>query len=446
MQVDGVDYSGDDVVADDDTLQSFYEEGKYACGPVPDNLRGSYLTMVSLDGLRFGIINLIGNFGTVFVDQSYWQSAIAAKPAAAHKGYMLGGMVWFTIPFTLATSMGLTSLALQLPVTNIESGNGLVPAAVAVHLFDAGGAWMIAIMLFMAIISTGSAEAIAVSSLVAYDIYRQYINPNATGKQILKVSRIAIFAWGIFMGVLSALLQLIAESEPMLGLGWVYTFMGNAIGSAVIPLSYLLLWKDANAIGAILGAWIGLILAIVTWCIHAGSMGMGGITVESLGTLDACLTGNLVAICSSGLIHTVLSLMSPQKFDFTTFDEKIVMCEAEDTDLKSLEDEDYGPEKLAEAKSWIMKWGITLTVVLFIIWPLLSIPAGVFTKDYFAFWIFIALAWGFIATATIIILPLYEAKDSILNVLSGMTGIDFASKETKEEPKTEVAMSAVGKL
>ena len=40
----------------------------------------------------FGITNIVGNFGTVFVDQSYWQSGIAAKPASAHKGYMLGGL------------------------------------------------------------------------------------------------------------------------------------------------------------------------------------------------------------------------------------------------------------------------------------------------------------------------------------------------------------------
>lgn len=42
------------------------------------------------EGLVFGIINLVGNFGTVFVDQAYWQSAIAAKPSASHKGYILG--------------------------------------------------------------------------------------------------------------------------------------------------------------------------------------------------------------------------------------------------------------------------------------------------------------------------------------------------------------------
>merc|ERR1712045_592037 len=62
---------------------TFFEKGKYACGEVSGNNSGSYLTMLSGDGLMFGIINIVGNFGTVFVDQSYWQSAIAAKPQSA---------------------------------------------------------------------------------------------------------------------------------------------------------------------------------------------------------------------------------------------------------------------------------------------------------------------------------------------------------------------------
>jgi Na+/proline symporter len=68
-----------------------YEQGKFACGPVDGNRDGSYLTMASSGGLMFGIINIVGNFGTVFVDQSYWQSAIAARPASAARGYVLGG-------------------------------------------------------------------------------------------------------------------------------------------------------------------------------------------------------------------------------------------------------------------------------------------------------------------------------------------------------------------
>merc|ERR1719253_468645 len=250
--------------------------------------------MLSGDGLMFGIINIVGNFGTVFVDQSYWQSAIAARPSSAAKGYLLGGICWFAIPFSLATSLGLASTALMLPIDAGEAGSGLVPPAVADHLLGQAGSALILIMLFMAIVSTGSAESIAVSSLIAYDIYREYFNPEAIGKQILMVSRIVIVAFGIFMGLFSILLKVIG-----LNLGWVYLFMGICIGSAVIPLWNMMTWDKASGKGAVIAAWSGLCLAVAGWLIGA-KIQSDEISVATLGTNEVMLSGNLIAILSSG--------------------------------------------------------------------------------------------------------------------------------------------------
>ena len=63
--------------------------------------------------------------------QGYWQSAIAARPSAAHTGYLLGGILWFCIPFTLATTMGLAALAADLPITLDEAGSGDWPASLS---------------------------------------------------------------------------------------------------------------------------------------------------------------------------------------------------------------------------------------------------------------------------------------------------------------------------
>ena len=52
------------------------------------------------------------------------QSAIASTPQAAWQGYLLGGIMWFCIPFTLATTMGLAALAADLPITLEEAGSG----------------------------------------------------------------------------------------------------------------------------------------------------------------------------------------------------------------------------------------------------------------------------------------------------------------------------------
>merc|ERR1719327_837280 len=400
-----------EAIFSDSTGKTFFKPGDYACGSVPDNKDGSYLTMMSLGGLKFGIINIVGNFGTVFVDQSYWQSAIAAKPASAHKGYLLGGLVWFTIPFALATSLGLAGVAFGLPITKAEAGAGLVPPATAVHLFGDFGAVMMATMLFMAITSTGSAEGIAVSSLICYDVYRRYINPNATGSQILTISRVVIVVFGLAMGALG-----VALNHMGLNLGWVYQFMGNAIGSAVVPLWNVLMWKDANAIGAIVAAWGGMILALATWLIICQAE-FGEITVDNLGTLNPNLGGNIVALGSSALIHAGFSLASPQNYDF----ESMGQIEMMEDDQSGLDEADYSPEFLAEAKAWIQKWGWGFTIVMVIVWPLLSLPAGVFTKEYWAMWVFISIAWSFVATFVIIWLPLYESAESFKNIFFLMT-------------------------
>merc|ERR1712151_957723 len=216
---------------------------------------------------------------------------------AAARGYLLGGICWFSIPFSLATSLGLTSIALRLPITAYESGSGLVPPAVADYLLGTGGCVAMLVMLFMAIVSTGSAESIAVSSLIAYDIYREYINPQATGQQILWVSRCIIVVFGLFMGAFA-----IALFEMGLSLGWVYTFMGTVIGSAVVPMWNLMTWDKASATGAVIAAWVGLILALIAW-ICAAVIQSGEISVATLGTSEVMVSGNLVAILSSGFIH-----------------------------------------------------------------------------------------------------------------------------------------------
>jgi hypothetical protein len=38
------------------------------------------------------------------------------------QGYLLGGVCWFAIPFSLASSLGLACLALKLPISAQEGG------------------------------------------------------------------------------------------------------------------------------------------------------------------------------------------------------------------------------------------------------------------------------------------------------------------------------------
>ena len=63
------------------------------------------LTMASVPGLLFGMINIIGNFGTVFVDQAYWQRAIASKTALLQKRIFTAELPGFRFPLPLPLSL-----------------------------------------------------------------------------------------------------------------------------------------------------------------------------------------------------------------------------------------------------------------------------------------------------------------------------------------------------
>ncbi len=382
--------------------------------PIEGNAAGAFLTMASAGGLMFGIINIVGNFGTVFVDQAYWQRAIAAKPSSTVKGFLLGGLCWFAIPFTLATTMGLTAVALDVDITMQQAQMGLVVPAAATALMGEIGAIMVLTMLFMAVTSAGSAELIAVSSIVTYDLYRTYSNPNATGKQLVKVSRATIVAFGLGMGGLAVVLLSMG-----LSLGFVYLAMGILIGSAVVPIALTILWSKTNKVAATAGAVIGLLCSTAVWVMTASGAGgfveSGGvIDLASLGNNYAMLFANITAILSGGIIAIIGSLAAGKTFDWNDLKEKITLVEI--TTEQQTEDE----ETLKKAFRFSVRGGGAMALILIIVWPMPLIASGyVFEIGAYAVWVAISVIWVSLASAIIIFLPIIEARKGIAQVFSG---------------------------
>ena len=381
--------------------------------PVEGNAAGVFLTMASAGGLMFGIINIVGNFGTVFVDQAYWQRAIAAQPSSTVKGFLLGGACWFAIPFTLATTMGLTAIALDVDLTPAQVQMGLVVPAAATALMGEIGAIMVLAMLFMAVTSAGSAELIAVSSLITYDIYRTYRNPTASGKQLVRVSRITIVGFGLGMGGLAVILLGMG-----LSLGFVYLAMGIIIGSAVIPIALTILWKKTNRVAATLGAVIGLMVALSTWILTAVSLpDFGGeISLASLGHNYSMLFGNVAGILSGGIIAIIGSLAANKTFDWNVLKEKITLVEVQ-VDAAQVEEDE---ETLKKAFKFSLKGGGIMTLILIIAWPM-PLIASEYVFDIVAYgtWVGISIIWVSVAAFFIIFLPIIEARKGIAQIFSG---------------------------
>lgn len=381
--------------------------------PVEGNAFGTYLTLASMGALIFGVINIVGNFGTVFVDQSYWQKAIASRPKAATGGFILGGLAWFAIPFTLATTLGLSAIATGITLTENEIGLGLVAPTAATNLMGDLGAILLLTIVFTAVTAAGSSQLVSVSSLVTYDVFRTYLKPSSSGRELIRISRFTILAFGIGMGLLASLLF-----NSGFSLQYVYLMMGILIGSAVAPISLAILWEKTNRYAATSAAIIGLGCGVVSWLFSANSM-FGEITLSTTGNLLPLLIGNVTSISVSLAITFFGSMIKPEKFDFGIMKQKILVV---DDKIRSMLEHDTDEEFLQRSLKFCKRAGFSISIFLVIVWPAsFYLTEFVFEEESFHLWIWLAIIWAFGAAGIIIFLPLIEARKSISEIFHKAT-------------------------
>jgi urea-proton symporter len=380
--------------------------------PVEGNSGGSFLTLASIGALIFGIINIIGNFGTVFVDQAFWQRAIAARPKSLIKGFFIGGLAWFAIPFALATSLGLAGIAMHLDLSPLEVSHGLVaPITISTLLGEVGGI-LILTMLFTAVTCAGSAELVAFSSLFTFDVYRTYFKPSASGRQLMRISKHSVLMFGFGIGVLSLSLFHIG-----LNLQYIYLSMGILIGSAVGPISLSLIWKKTNKISASISALFGLLMGVFVWLFSAFSI-HGDISVASTSHDIPLLLGNLTSFASGFVLVILGSLIKPDNFNFNITKQRIVVSEER---IRSLIKEDNDESLLKKRTKFGYKYGIFFTLILVVIWPLPLFFSGyIFSYEFFLFWILLSIVWTICAACFLIVKPIIESKREISIILSNI--------------------------
>ncbi|KAH9849395.1 urea transporter [Lenzites betulinus] len=422
--------------------------------PVDGNAHGSYLTMRSKNGLIFGIINVIGNFATVFQDQAYWQRAIASRPATCVKAYLLGGLAWFAIPFMFATTLGLSAVALRndpamRTLSAADVSAGLPASAAAAALLGKSGAAALLIVLFLAVTSATSAELIAVSSIMTYDVYKKYFNPQATEAQILKVSHAMVAFFAVVMGILGLIFFYIGIS-----MGWLYEFMGVALGSAVVPIAMCITWSKANKWGSICGAIVGFCCGVITWLVTTSALNGGELTVVTTGGDLEMLSGNLASIGVGGIITVVTSLIWPDNFDFEAtraINRPTVIFSGEKTAAASLDDrasekkeapadvslkpvtslsavaaaqeEERELDPVALQKSFrLAAWAsVILTLVMLIIIPLpLFFAQTVYGVGGLTAWVVIGMIWAFCSAIAVVVYPLWESRVALRTISGGV--------------------------
>ncbi|KAF2258220.1 Na+/solute symporter [Lojkania enalia] len=406
-----------------------------AASPVEGNAGGSYLTIRSKDGVIFFVINIIGNFGTVFMDNGYYNKAIAASPVHALPGYIIGGLSWFAIPWLCATTMGLAALALQnsqyfptypnsMDEASISAGLTLPYAAVA--LLGSGGAVATLLIVFMAVTSSFSSSLIAVSSILTYDIYGTYINPKASGKRLVYISHTSVGGFGLIMAAFSTGLYYAGIS-----MGWLYVFMGVIISSAVLPATLTLMWKGQNFWAATLSPILGLCCSIIAWLVTTSKLNDGVITVATSGANLPMLAGNVTALLSPVIFIPVLTLIfGIDDYDWQSMknirliDDSDV-AEAAHLDISEMhgrhtalspEEEAAEQAKLFRASKIAKTTTATMTIILLVLWPMPLYGTGyIFSQSFFTGWVVVGIIWLLCSTMAVGVYPLWESRHSMMH-------------------------------
>ncbi|KAH9987838.1 Sodium:solute symporter family-domain-containing protein [Xylariaceae sp. FL0662B] len=424
-----------------------------ALHPVDGNAGGSYLTMRSREGIIFFVINIVGNFGTVFMDNGYYNKAIAAHPVAALPGYIIGGLAWFAIPWLCATTMGLSALALEgdpaFPtypdrMNAADVTAGLVLPYASVGLLGTSGAICTLLMIFMAVTSASSAQLIAVSSIFTYDIYQTYINPQASGSKLIAVSHTSVVAYGTIMAGFSVGLHYAGIS-----MGWLYLWMGVIISSAVIPATLTLLWKGQNWIAAAASPVLGLICSLIAWTVTCAKLFDNVLNVDNLGSNYPMLAGNVVALLSPIIFVPVLTyVFGVDNYDWVSM---AAIKQADDIDPSTIsggveaapttEFVPAAPEtetkKLNKASHIAKALTIFMALAFIIIWPMPMYGSGyVFSKPFFTGWVVVGIIWLFGSSFAVGIFPLWEGRDSMIRVAKGLLGRGSRPTPVSTEGKT----------
>ncbi|KAG4439407.1 hypothetical protein IFR05_005100 [Cadophora sp. M221] len=423
--------------------------------PVEGNAGGSYLTMQSTEGAIFFVINIVGNFGTVFLDNGYYNKAIAASPVHALPGYIMGGISWFAIPWLCATTMGLAGLALEsnpafptypdrMPDADVSAGLVLPYAAVA--LLGPGGAVCTLLIVFMAVTSASSAELIAVSSIFTYDIYQTYFNPGASGKRLIYMSHAMVVGFGLAMASLSVGLHYAGIS-----MGYLYVLMGVIISSAVIPATLTLMWAGHNKWAATLTPPCGFACAIIAWLVTA-SKTCGKLDVDCTGSNNPMLAGNVMALLSPLIFTPIFTLIfGVDKYDWQSMaairkGDDHDLAEEADMDLEmvpgenSTSEEDMAIEqaKLLRASKIAKAMTVILTLALLVLWPMPLYGTGyIFSEKFFAGWVIVGIIWLIGSLMCVGVFPVWEGRKELLFTFKAIyldiTGKQHPSKHHRPE-------------
>ncbi|KAJ9215167.1 hypothetical protein DTO166G4_3245 [Paecilomyces variotii] len=432
--------------------------------PVSGNEQGTYLTMTSKGAILFGIIHICSNFGLVIMDTSYFIKAFSASPSAVVPGYTIGGIAYFGIPWALGTLMSSVALGLENnPVfptyprrmTETEVNAGLVLPYAALTVAGKGGAAAVVLITFMGVTSTLSAQVIAVSSIISFDMYREYFNKSASDQQVIRWSHFGVVFFSLFSAGFSTMLHYVG-----IDLQWTLYMLGVVTCPGIFPMAFTILWRRQSKAAAILAPILGFGTGLGVWLGTAQAF-YGEVSVTSTGQVLPCVYGTVASAFSPIPYSVLITLLKPQNYDWSDFKKEHLALEKLDSDLTTAHHHDeraavreetapVAPPTRQEFKRWsriAAFWSIATFLGHWVIWPLPMYGSHyVFQKGFYAAWVIVAIIWLWLTMLMATFYPLIDGGfQQIIQVIRGLRqgAPIYGSRKTDSSPSSSFIESRV---
>lgn len=202
--------------------------------------------------LIFLFNNILFGIGEIFHSNVWWSRAFAFRKGVGFRAFLWSGILWIPIPIAAGF------LAFMAPVHGIPVPYpDMIGPLVAGEILGEVGGILVFVLVFSALASSLDSLLAATSDLVAEDIYKGHLHPDATDSELQKASKISI----LLLGVFAWLVCLPRVSD----LASVLHFSGALVSSMIWPIVLGIYWKRANREAIFWAMVMGSLLGLVSY-------------------------------------------------------------------------------------------------------------------------------------------------------------------------------------
>ncbi len=164
-------------------------------------------------------------------------------------------MVWMLLVLFGSVATGLAGIAYfgQQVLSNPET----VFITLSQQLFNPWVAGVITAAILSAIMSTIDSQLLVSSSVISEDFYRAFVRPEATEKELLMVSRVAV----VIIAILALVIASDRDSRVLDLVSYAWAGFGASFGPVIV---FSLFWRNMTALSALAGMIVGSV-TVVLW-------------------------------------------------------------------------------------------------------------------------------------------------------------------------------------